>query len=72
MKKVFNITGMSCAACSTRVEKRVSALEGMESVQVNLLKNTMSVTFDPEILTEEEIVKAVIDAGYGVGDDKKQ
>ena len=58
----FNVTGMSCAACQTRVEKAVAAVPGVESCSVSLLTNSMGVegSADPEA-----IVKAVEDAGYG-------
>ncbi len=60
--KQFDITGMSCAACSARVEKAVSKLEGIESCSVNLLTNSMAVS---GTATDQEIVAAVQDAGYG-------
>ena len=46
MKEKFNVTGMTCSACSSRVEKTVSRLEGAEEVSVNLLTGTMQVTYD--------------------------
>ena len=63
--KQFDITGMSCAACSARVEKAVSKLKGVEACSVNLLTNSMSVegTAKPE-----EIISAVIAAGYGAAE----
>ncbi len=57
----YNVTGMSCAACSARVEKAVSSLEGVFSCSVNLLTNSMSV--DGDVLTED-IIRAVENAGY--------
>ena len=60
--KQFTVTGMTCAACSARVEKAVSGLEGVESCSVNLLTNSMIVE---GIASEETIIKAVVDAGYG-------
>ena len=45
MKQSFDVTGMTCAACSARVEKAASSVPGVESVAVNLLKNTMEVTY---------------------------
>ncbi len=63
-KERFDVTGMSCSACSARVEKAVSALSGTSEVTVNLLKNSMDVTFD-ESLTTDEIIKTVKKAGYG-------
>ena len=58
----YKVTGMSCAACQTRVEKAVSAVEGVESCAVSLLTNSMGVegTARPE-----EIIAAVEAAGYG-------
>ena len=61
MKK-FDISGMSCAACSARVEKAVSALEGVEVCSVNLLTNSMEVDGSA---TDSEIIAAVTRAGYG-------
>ena len=61
MKK-YNISGMSCAACSSRVEKAVSSLEGVEICSVNLLTNSMEVEGSA---TDSEIITAVIKAGYG-------
>lgn len=69
----FNVTGMSCAACSSRVEKTVSNLEGAKDVNVNLLTGTMNVTYDDGVLSEEDIEKAVEKAGYGAkAEDKGQ
>ncbi len=58
----FNITGMSCAACSARVEKAVSKLEGVTSCSVNLLTNSMTAE---GTASDEEIIAAVTAAGYG-------
>ncbi len=58
----FDISGMSCAACSARVEKAVSGVSGVTECSVNLLTNSMSVE---GTATSEEIIKAVEDAGYG-------
>ena len=60
--KQYNVTGMTCAACSARVEKAVNAVPGVTSCSVNLLTNSMGV--DGEV-AESEIIKAVVDAGYG-------
>lgn len=65
MKAKFDVTGMTCSACSTHVEKSVAALEGASSVNVNLLQNSMTVEYDPAKLTEVQIVAAVEKAGYG-------
>ena len=63
----FKISGMSCAACSARVEKAVSKLEGVEHCSVNLLTNSMEVKGRA---AEEEIISAVKKAGYGAEADK--
>ncbi|MDL2269829.1 heavy metal translocating P-type ATPase [Desulfosarcina sp. OttesenSCG-928-A07] len=64
-KEYFNVTGMSCSACSSRVTKAVSALTGIGDVNVNLLKNNMTVSFDAKALSASDIVDAVVKAGYG-------
>ncbi len=58
----YEVTGMSCAACQARVEKAVSKLEGIESCSVSLLTNSMGVEGSA---SDEDIIKAVVDAGYG-------
>ena len=60
--KQFDITGMSCAACSARVEKAVTALDGVTSCAVSLLTNSMGVE---GTATSDEIIAAVTAAGYG-------
>lgn len=62
MKQQFDITGMTCTACSSAIDKKVRQLEGVEDVQVNLLSNTMDVTY--ENATAQQIIRAVQDAGY--------
>ena len=64
-KEAFNITGMSCAACSARVDKAVSSLDGVRTVSVNLLKNNMTVEYDDEKISDTDITAAVEKAGYG-------
>ena len=61
----YNVTGMSCAACSARVEKAVNAVPGVTSCSVSLLTNSMGVE---GTASAAAIVKAVQDAGYGVGE----
>ena len=65
MKQKFDVTGMTCSACSAHVEKSVKKLDGVKDVSVSLLQNSMQVEFDEHALTETQIVKAVEDAGYG-------
>lgn len=64
-KELFNITGMTCAGCSARVEKTVAGLEGVQQAAVNLLTNSMEVWFDEGVLTPQNIINAVEKAGYG-------
>ena len=64
-KEQFNVTGMSCAACSARVEKAVGKLNGVDKVAVNLLKNSMVVDYDDAVLSTQNIIDAVTAAGYG-------
>lgn len=65
MQQLFCITGMSCSACSVRIEKAVLRLTGVYSVSVNLIKNNMTVSFDENLVTTENIIQAVINSGYG-------
>lgn len=60
--KQYDITGMSCAACSSRVEKAVSSVSGVTSCSVNLLTNSMIVEGNA---SDSAVIKAVTDAGYG-------
>lgn len=64
MKNKFAVSGMTCSACSARVERAVSKLNGTQNVSVNLLTNSMTVEYDDSINTED-IIKAVKEAGYG-------
>ena len=64
-KEKFAVTGMTCSACSTRVEKCVSALEGMDTCEVNLLTGSMQASYDETVLSADDIVAAVEKAGYG-------
>ena len=68
MKKNFDVTGMTCSACSSRVEKAVSHVPGVEDVNVNLLKNSMTVDYDETKTGLEQIIQAVTDAGYGASE----
>ena len=62
----FTVTGMSCAACSANIEKSVAKLEGVHSVQVNLLTKRMSVKYDSNVIRVDTIVQTVVKSGYGV------
>ena len=64
-KEVYDITGMSCAACSARIEKGISCMDGVEQVSVNLLKNSMAVSYDENRLDTGGIIAKVENIGYG-------
>jgi len=64
-KEQFDITGMTCSACSARVEKSVAKLPGIQEVSVNLLKNSMVASYDEAALDTGQIIQAVEKAGYG-------
>jgi len=65
MKQKFDVTGMTCSACSAHVEKSVSKLEGVRCVNVNLLQNSMVVEYDDNALGTTDIIHAVESGGYG-------
>ena len=64
-KERFDITGMTCSACSARVEKAVTKLAGTAEVSVNLLTNSMQLTYDEGKINTSQIIAAVEQAGYG-------
>lgn len=64
MKRNFDVTDMSCSACSAKVENTVNKLQGVNSVAVSLLTASMSVDFDEKVLTPSQIIEAVTNAGY--------
>lgn len=75
MKQKFDVTGMTCSACSAHVEKSVSKLEGVQCVNVNLLQNSMVVEYDDNALGTTDIIHAVESGGYGAsvqGENKTQ
>ena len=65
MQEKYNVTGMTCAACQARVQKSVSSLTGVQECNVNLLKNSMVVTYDDKNVNSGQIIAAVEKAGYG-------
>ena len=65
MKQKFDVTGMSCSACSAHVEKAVSKVPGVDLVQVNLLQNAMTVEYAQGATDADKIIHAVEEAGYG-------
>ena len=63
MKSKYDISGMSCSACSARVEKSVGALDGVKEVNVNLISGVMTVEYDEQKVTEADMKKAVESGG---------
>ncbi|WP_226683764.1 heavy metal translocating P-type ATPase [Sutcliffiella horikoshii] len=68
----MQITGMTCAACSTRVERGLNKLAGVDTANVNLALENASVTYDPEQVSEKEIEKKIQDLGYDVVKEKAE
>lgn len=66
MKTRFDISGMSCAACASRVEKVVARLGGVHAARVNLLQNRLDAEYDDSLLSAAQIIAAVRNAGYEV------
>ena len=64
-KQKFNITGMTCSACSAHVEKAVNKLEGVKTASVNLLANSMVAEYDEGAVSPGDIIDAVVQSGYG-------
>lgn len=65
MKERFSVTGMTCSACSAHVEKAVTKLSGVSGVSVSLLQNSMTVEYDPQKVSQSDIISAVEKSGYG-------
>ncbi len=68
----FQITGMTCAACATRIEKGLNKLDGVQEVNVNLALEKAMVKFDPAVMSPLDIQKKVRDLGYDVITEKKE
>ena len=64
-KELFDITGMSCSACSSRIEKVVSRLQGVDSISVNLLTNNAHIAFDEAVIDEAAIIARIEKLGFG-------
>lgn len=73
MKKVkFDVQGMTCSSCSSHVERAVNKLNGIKSVNVNLLSNNMIVEYDEQKIDNNEIIQAVVQAGYNASLSEKK
>lgn len=68
MEKKFDVTGMTCSACSANVDRSVRKLPGIREVNVNLLSNNMTVDYDESQVNPDRIIAAVTNAGYGANE----
>ena len=64
-KEIYNISGMSCAACASTVEKSVKKLPGVKQANVNLLQNRLDIEYDDAKLNDSKIISAITSSGYG-------
>lgn len=68
----LSITGMTCAACATRIEKNITKVPGVKKASVNLATEKASVTYDPTEATVEDVIAKIKKTGYGVQEEKVQ
>ncbi|WP_342577958.1 heavy metal translocating P-type ATPase [Psychrobacillus sp. FSL K6-2843] len=68
----YKITGMTCAACSARIEKVINKMDGVEEANVNLALEKSVIKYDPDKVTEEDFEKKIEALGYGVVKEKKE
>lgn len=66
LRQSFHVTGMGCGACVKRVKNAVTALSGVKKCEVDLESETMTVDFDEEAVSFEDMKEAVDEAGYGL------
>jgi copper ion binding protein len=66
-KTIIKVTGMSCSGCASRVEKALKSVAGVSGADIDLKAGKATVEYDPLKAAEKDLVKAVRDAGYGVG-----
>ena len=65
MKEKFTVTGMTCSACSSGIERTVGRLKGVNAVEVSLMAERMTVDYDETVVSKEKIIQTVIGLGYG-------
>ena len=66
MNKTYEITGMTCSACSSGIERVLSKIEGITYCEVSLMAKSMSVEFDETLVSEQTIFDAVMSLGFGI------
>ena len=64
MKEKFSISGMSCAACSSGIERTINRLDGIKKAEVSLMGESMLVEYDENVISSEKIIQAVVELGY--------
>lgn len=69
MVKNYDITGMTCSACSSGIERAVNKLDGVKSVEVSLMGKSMRLDFDETVLDEQNVIDCVVSLGYGIFDE---
>ena len=70
VRKNFSVVGMGCAACVARVEGALKSCKGVTEANVSLASNSARIDFDPQVVTSEQLCKAVADAGYSMTEDE--
>jgi Cu+-exporting ATPase len=68
----LHITGMTCAACATRIEKGLNRIDGVEEANVNLALEKSLIKYDPKMVSDKDFEKKIIDLGYGIAKEKKE
>lgn len=69
MEKNYDITGMTCSACSSGIERAVSKIEGVNGVEVSLMGKSMRLDFNEAVLDEQSVIDCVVSLGYGIYDE---
>ena len=64
LNKIFPLTGMHCASCANNIERALRKMDGVETVSVNLASSLLNISFNPEIITPEQMMKKVQSIGY--------
>ena len=64
MVKKYSVTGMTCSACSSGIERAMGRLDGVSSCEVSLMAKSMKVDFDESVVSEEKIFSVVKELGY--------
>lgn len=72
MVKRYNVTGMTCSACSSGIERALGRLDGVSSCEVSLMAKSMKVDFDESVVSEEKIFSLVKELGYGIYNENEQ